>query len=64
WLTAIYHNLLYAGIIPQELQPCTKGISCTEKYIDLFGFLTIPMLSLISFSAILILLVFLKRRIS
>jgi len=64
WLTAIYHNLLYAGIIPQELQPCNKGISCTEKYIDLFGFLTIPMLSLISFSAILILLVFLKRRIS
>ena len=64
WLTAIYHNLLYAGIIPQELQPCSKGISCTEKYIDLFGFLTIPMLSLISFSAILILLVFLKRRIS
>jgi len=64
WLTAIYHNLLYAGIIPQELQPCSKGISCTEKYIDLFGFLTIPMLSLISFSAIIILLVFLKRRIS
>ncbi|MBU1343700.1 MAG: disulfide bond formation protein B [Proteobacteria bacterium] len=64
WLTAIYHNLLYAGIIPQDLQPCNKGISCTEKYIDLFGFLTIPMLSLISFSAILILLVFLKRRIS
>jgi len=64
WLTAFYHNLLYSGIIPQELQPCSKGISCTEKYIDLFGFFTIPMLSLISFSAIIILLVFLKRRIS
>jgi len=58
WLTAFYHNLLYSGIIPQELQPCSKGISCTEKYIDLFGFFTIPMLSLISFSAIIILLVF------
>lgn len=64
WLTAFYHNLLYAGIIPQELQPCSKGISCTETYIDLFGFLTIPLLSLISFSAIIILLVLLKRRIS
>ncbi len=64
WLTAFYHNLLYSGIIPQELQPCSKGISCTEKYIDLFGFLTIPMLSLISFSAIIILLILLKRRIS
>lgn len=64
WLTAFYHNLLYSDIIPQDLQPCSKGISCTEKYIDLFGFLTIPMLSLISFSTIIILLVFLKRRIS
>jgi disulfide bond formation protein DsbB len=63
-LTAFYHNLLYSGIIPQELQPCSKGISCTEKYIDLFGIFTIPMLSLISFLAIIILLVLLKRRIS
>ena len=64
WLTAFYHNLLYSGIIPQDLQPCTKGVSCTEKYIDVFGFLTIPMLSLISFSAITALLIFLKKRIS
>ncbi|MCP4671450.1 MAG: disulfide bond formation protein B [Desulfobacula sp.] len=64
WLTAFYHNLLYSGIIPQDLQPCSKGVSCTEKYIDLFGFLTIPMLSLISFSIIITLLLLLKRRIS
>ncbi len=64
WITAFYHNLLYSGIIPQDLQPCSKGVSCTEKYIDLFGFLTIPMLSLISFSIIITLLVLLKRRIS
>ncbi len=64
WITAFYHNLLYSGIIPQELQPCSKGVSCTEKYIDLFGFLSIPMLSLISFSIIITLLILLKRRIS
>jgi disulfide bond formation protein DsbB len=64
WLTAFYHNLLYSGIIPQDLQPCSKGVSCTEKYIDLFGFITIPMLSLISFSIIITLLLLLKRRIS
>jgi disulfide bond formation protein DsbB len=64
WITAFYHNLLYSGIIPQDLQPCSKGVSCTEKYIDLFGFLTIPMLSLISFSIIITLLILLKRRIS
>ena len=64
WITALYHNLLYSGIIPQDLQPCSKGVSCTEKYIDLFGFLTIPMLSLISFSIIITLLILLKRRIT
>lgn len=64
WITAFYHNLLYSGIIPQDLQPCSKGVSCTEKYIDLFGFLTIPMLSLISFSIIITLLILLKRRIA
>lgn len=64
WLTAFYHNLLYSKIIPQGLQPCSQGVSCTEKYIDLFGFLTIPMLSLLSFSTIITLLFILKRRSS
>lgn len=64
WLTALYHNLIYAGIIPENLQPCAKGASCAEEYIDLFGFLSIPMLSLLSFSAIIALLIFLRRRSS
>ncbi len=61
-LTAIYHNLLYAGIIPESIQPCGRGVSCTEEYISLFGFLSIPMLSLLSFSAITVLMIILKRR--
>ncbi len=64
WLTALYHTLLYAKIIPENLQPCTKGISCTEEYIALFGFLTIPILSLLSFSGIIALLLILKRKTS
>ena len=64
WLTALYHNLLYSGIIPESIQPCSQGVSCTEDYIDLFGFLTIPMLSLISFSIIIALLIVLQRRMS
>jgi disulfide bond formation protein DsbB len=64
WLVAAYHNLLYAGIIPENIRPCSQGVSCTEEYIDLFGFLTIPMLSLLSFSLIIALLVTLKRRMS
>ena len=64
WLTALYHNLLYSGIIPESIQPCSQGVSCTEKYIDLFGFITIPMLSLLSFSTIIGLLILLQRRTS
>jgi disulfide bond formation protein DsbB len=62
WLTAAYHNLLYAGIVPVSIQPCSQGVSCTEEYIDLFGFLSIPMLSLLSFSTIIALLIILKMR--
>ena len=64
WLTACYHTLLYAGIIPESIQPCTRGVSCTEEYINLFGFVTIPMLSLLSFSIIIALLIILKKRMS
>ncbi len=63
WLTAFYHNLLYAEIIPKSIQPCSQGVSCTEKYIDLFG-LTIPALSLLSFTSIIALLIILRRRTS
>ena len=62
WGFALYHTLLYSGFIPESIQPCSQGVSCSETYLDLFGFLTIPMLSLISFSAIIVLLVILKRR--
>jgi disulfide bond formation protein DsbB len=62
WLTAAYHNLVQAGIIPESVAPCSQGVSCTEEYIDLFGFLSIPMLSLLAFTAIVTLLILLKRR--
>jgi disulfide bond formation protein DsbB len=64
WLTAAYHNLLYVGIIPESIQPCSQGVSCTEEYINLLGFLSIPMLSLFSFSTIITLLIILYRRTS
>lgn len=63
-LTAFYHTLLYAGIIPENIQPCSKGVSCTEKYIELFGFVSIPMLSFLAFSTLIVLLLVLQRRTS
>lgn len=64
WLVALYHNLLSYGVIPESIRPCSQGVSCTEKYIDLFGFLTIPMLSFLAFTSILALLLILNRRFS
>jgi disulfide bond formation protein DsbB len=64
WFFALYHTLLYSGIIPESLEPCRQGVSCTEVYIELFGFVSIPMLSLIAFSIIIALLVIVKRRLS
>mgnify|MGYP001823306149 CR=1 FL=1 len=63
-LTAFYHSLLYYGIIPESIQPCSQGVSCTEKYFELFGFVSIPMLSFFAFSTLVALLLFLKRRTS
>ena len=64
WGFALYHFLLYSGFIPENLQPCSQGVSCSETYLDLFGFLSIPMLSLISFSILIALLFILKGRLS
>jgi disulfide bond formation protein DsbB len=52
---AIYQNLLYYKIIPEAIAPCTTGVSCTTKYIEYFGFITIPMLALVGFLVITIL---------
>jgi len=56
-LIALYHNLLYYEIIVRNTISCVPGVSCTEKYITLFGFLSIPLMSLISFILITICLI-------
>jgi len=58
WLIALFQVLLVAGIIPESAQPCVQGIPCSETHIALFGFLSIPVLSLMTFSVIGILLFF------
>ena len=54
-LIAIYHNLLYYKLIPDSITPCSQGVSCTTKQVEILGFLTIPLMSLISFSIITVL---------
>ncbi|HXG84946.1 MAG TPA: disulfide oxidoreductase, partial [Pyrinomonadaceae bacterium] len=46
---SIYHNLLYYGILPESIAPCTEGISCTSRQIEWLGFITIPLMALAAF---------------
>ena len=49
---AFYHSLLQYGIISEKFVVCTSGVSCTEPYHILYPFITVPLLSLITFIAI------------
>ncbi len=64
WLAALYHTLLYEGLIPESAAPCSKGVSCSEEYIELLGFLSIPALSLLAFTAMVGALLVLRKRLS
>ena len=59
---SIYHNLLYYGIIPESITPCTEGISCTSRQIEWLGFITIPLLALAAFVSVAICLVIYKTK--
>ncbi|MDQ8022712.1 MAG: disulfide bond formation protein B [Moraxellaceae bacterium] len=54
---ALYHCLLYLGVIPERMTACTQGVSCADVDVELAGFITIPLLSLAAFVAIVVLLV-------
>ncbi|GAC1031674.1 hypothetical protein thsps21_25010 [Pseudomonas sp. No.21] len=60
---ALAHTLLYAGLIPQPIQPCTAtGPSCSGADMTIFGGIPLPALALFAFSLISILLIVIRRR--
>lgn len=62
-VVAFYHTLLNYGFISESLAPCQFGVSCTTKYIQFFGFITIPLLSLAAFLSISIIMFwYLKKK--
>lgn len=63
-LISFYHNLLYYKILPESVAPCTAGVSCTTKFIEYFGFVTIPFLSGIAFAIIIIFMLLYRRSVS
>ncbi|SCN42219.1 disulfide bond formation protein B [Bacillus wiedmannii] len=54
-LIAVYQITIQA-FPTSELKICSVGVSCTEDYLNLFGFISIPMLSFVGFLAIIIFL--------
>jgi len=55
-LLALFHQLLVAGVVPENIKPCEQGVPCSQTVISWFGFLTIPLLSVAAFAAIVTLL--------
>ena len=56
-MVAVFHLLLIAGVIPESIKPCAQGVPCSEKVIEWFGFVTIPLLSAAASATIITLLV-------
>ena len=57
----LYHE--YVTYNPEaESEGCRQGVSCTTRWIDEFGYITIPTLALSAFAAIVVLLAFAHSR--
>ena len=61
WSLALYHCLVFWGVISEALSPCRQGVSCADAELQVAGFVPIPLLSLVAFSAILVLLFWNRR---
>lgn len=59
---ALWHTLLYEGVLPESAAPCTQGLSCSQPTFELFGLLSIPLLSLLAFLAVAGLLLLSRNR--
>lgn len=58
---AFIHILVERGIISEASLPCRVGVSCSTKYVNYLGFITIPLMSFVAF-VVITLLVYLYWR--
>jgi len=58
---ALYHNLIYYGVVSEALSPCTQGVPCSARQIEWLGFITIPLMALFGFLGILVCLIMHQR---
>ena len=62
WSLALYHCLLYWGVISEAASPCQHGVSCADADLQVAGVVPIPLMSLVAFTAILVLLWWNRRK--
>lgn len=62
WSISFYHYLLQKvpGLAP--VKPCLNGVPCSAQYINWFGFITIPFLSLTAFTLIIVFMFIIKKK--
>lgn len=56
WLIAAYHNYIYYAAAKETVCSIFSTTSCVIPYFTEFGFVTIPLMSLLAFSLILLML--------
>jgi disulfide bond formation protein DsbB len=54
---AAFQMLLVAGVIPEDVTACVRDVPCSATQVEWFGFVSIPLLSLLSFTLITLLLI-------
>lgn len=54
WVISLYHYSLQKIPGFTEIKACSNGVPCSGEYINWIGFITIPFLSLMAFSVIII----------
>lgn len=57
-----YHIALEKIPYLQEFEMCTTGVPCSKDYLNLFGFITIPMMAFTAFTIITVCLIILARK--
>ena len=61
-ILAGYHYTIQKIPAMSEFSACTSGVPCSGEYINWFGFVTIPLLSLVAFISITVTMIVLWKR--
>ncbi|HRH80580.1 MAG TPA: disulfide bond formation protein B [Thiobacillaceae bacterium] len=64
WGFAVFHWLLVLGVVPENVRPCTRGVPCGEVTLSWLGFVNLPLLSVLAFTAVIALLALTRHKAS